>query len=71
MMISVSALSYLGGPGEKERCNQPTQSFSFQSIVEGPEKQVTLHEIYNWFTTTFAYFRRNPASWKVSLLYNR
>jgi hypothetical protein len=24
-----------------------------------------LHEIYNWFTTTFAYFRRNAASWKV------
>ena len=36
-----------------------------QAVVESPEKQLTLHEIYSWFTTTFAYFRRNQASWKV------
>ena len=36
-----------------------------QAVVESPERQLTLHEIYNWFTTTFAYFRRNAASWKV------
>lgn len=28
--------------------------------------QLTLNEIYNWFTRTFAYFRRNAATWKVS-----
>ena len=38
----------------------------FQGILESPEKQLTLHEIYSWFTCTFAYFRRNHASWKVS-----
>jgi hypothetical protein len=26
---------------------------------------LTLHEIYSWFTGTFAFFRRNHASWKV------
>ena len=36
-----------------------------QAVQESPEQQLTLHEIYNWFTTTFAYFRRNAASWKV------
>ena len=34
-------------------------------MIEAPDKQLTLHEIYNWFTNTFAYFRRNAASWKV------
>ena len=38
----------------------------FQAIHESPDQQLTLHEIYNWFTVTFAYFRRNAASWKVS-----
>ena len=36
-----------------------------QAVIESPERQLTLHEIYSWFTTTFAYFRRNAASWKV------
>ena len=39
----------------------------FQAIHESPDQQLTLHEIYNWFTVTFAYFRRNAASWKVRL----
>lgn len=38
----------------------------FQAILESPEKQLTLNEIYNWFTRMFAYFRRNAATWKVS-----
>lgn len=37
----------------------------FQSILESPEKQRTLNEIYNWFTTKFFYFRNNTATWKV------
>ena len=37
----------------------------FQAIHETSDHQLTLHEIYNWFTTMFAYFRRNAASWKV------
>ncbi|RZC41713.1 forkhead box protein P1-like, partial [Asbolus verrucosus] len=36
-----------------------------QSIIESPDKQLTLNEIYNWFQNTFCYFRRNAATWKV------
>lgn len=39
----------------------------FQAIMESPEKQRTLNEIYNWFTTKFFYFRNNTATWKVSV----
>ncbi|RXG69498.1 Forkhead box protein P1 [Armadillidium vulgare] len=35
-----------------------------QAIIEAPDKQLTLNEIYNWFQNTFAYFRRNAATWK-------
>ncbi|KAK6026682.1 hypothetical protein OSTOST_07333, partial [Ostertagia ostertagi] len=35
-----------------------------QAIMESPECQLTLNEIYTWFTETFAYFRRNAATWK-------
>lgn len=38
---------------------------ALQAILESPEKQLTLNEIYNWFTRMFAYFRRNAATWKV------
>ncbi|XP_078676855.1 forkhead box protein P1-like isoform X11 [Branchiostoma floridae x Branchiostoma belcheri] len=41
-----------------------------QAIIESPEKQLTLNEIYNWFTRTFAYFRRNAATWKNAVRYN-
>jgi len=40
------------------------------AIHESPDQQLTLHEIYNWFTHTFAYFRRNAASWKNALRHN-
>uniref|UniRef100_A0A5F8GBK8 Forkhead box P1 n=1 Tax=Monodelphis domestica TaxID=13616 RepID=A0A5F8GBK8_MONDO len=41
-----------------------------QAILESPEKQLTLNEIYNWFTRMFAYFRRNAATWKASMAEN-
>lgn len=34
--------------------------------METSDLQLTLNEIYNWFTRTFAYFRRNAATWKVT-----
>lgn len=36
-----------------------------QAIIESPERQLTLNEIYTWFQNTFAFFRRNAATWKV------
>ncbi|XP_005166112.1 forkhead box protein P1-B isoform X1 [Danio rerio] len=41
-----------------------------QAILESPEKQLTLNEIYNWFTRMFAYFRRNAATWKGAVRTN-
>ncbi|XP_046895996.1 forkhead box protein P1-B-like isoform X3 [Hypomesus transpacificus] len=41
-----------------------------QAIFESPHKQLTLNEIYNWFTRTFAYFRRNAATWKNAVRHN-
>lgn len=37
-----------------------------QAIMESKEHQLTLNEIYQWFQETFAYFRRNAATWKVN-----
>lgn len=36
-----------------------------EAIMESPDCQLTLNEIYQWFTDTFAFFRRNAATWKV------
>ncbi|XP_071810224.1 uncharacterized protein [Asterias amurensis] len=41
-----------------------------QGILESPDGQLTLNEIYNWFTRTFAYFRRNAATWKNAVRHN-
>uniref|UniRef100_A0A672P296 Forkhead box protein P1-B-like n=1 Tax=Sinocyclocheilus grahami TaxID=75366 RepID=A0A672P296_SINGR len=41
-----------------------------QAILESPEKQLTLNEIYNWFTRMFAYFRHNAATWKNAVRHN-
>ncbi|KAM4609733.1 forkhead box protein P1-like isoform 2-T2 [Polymixia lowei] len=41
-----------------------------QAIYESPRRQLTLNEIYNWFTRTFAYFRRNAATWKNAVRHN-
>ncbi|XP_022239867.1 forkhead box protein P1-like isoform X2 [Limulus polyphemus] len=41
-----------------------------QAIIESPEKQLTLNEIYSWFQNTFCYFRRNAATWKNAVRHN-
>ncbi|GAU93776.1 hypothetical protein RvY_05663-2 [Ramazzottius varieornatus] len=41
-----------------------------QAIIESPERQLTLNEIYMWFQTTFAYFRKNAATWKNAVRHN-
>uniref|UniRef100_A0A7N6FH83 Fork-head domain-containing protein n=1 Tax=Anabas testudineus TaxID=64144 RepID=A0A7N6FH83_ANATE len=41
-----------------------------QAIMEASDMQLTLNEIYNWFTRTFAYFRRNAATWKNAVRHN-
>lgn len=41
-----------------------------RSIIESPDRQLTLNEIYNWFTRTFCCFRRNSATWKKAVRHN-
>ncbi|XP_043863790.1 forkhead box protein P1 isoform X5 [Drosophila mojavensis] len=41
-----------------------------QAIIDSPDKQLTLNEIYNWFQNTFCYFRRNAATWKNAVRHN-
>ncbi|XP_068602485.1 forkhead box protein P1-B-like [Brachionichthys hirsutus] len=41
-----------------------------QAIFESLRNQLTLNEIYNWFTRNFAYFRRNAATWKNAVRHN-
>uniref|UniRef100_A0A8D0GSY7 Forkhead box P4 n=1 Tax=Sphenodon punctatus TaxID=8508 RepID=A0A8D0GSY7_SPHPU len=41
-----------------------------QAILETQDRQLTLNEIYNWFTRMFAYFRRNTATWKNAVRHN-
>uniref|UniRef100_A0A673ZZ70 Forkhead box protein P1-B-like n=1 Tax=Salmo trutta TaxID=8032 RepID=A0A673ZZ70_SALTR len=40
------------------------------SILESPDKQRSLNDIYNWFTTMFFYFRHNTATWKNAVRHN-
>ncbi|XP_043936059.1 forkhead box protein P3 isoform X2 [Protopterus annectens] len=40
------------------------------AILESPEKQLTLNEIYHWFMRMFAYFRHNTATWKNAVRHN-
>uniref|UniRef100_A0A3Q1H087 Fork-head domain-containing protein n=1 Tax=Anabas testudineus TaxID=64144 RepID=A0A3Q1H087_ANATE len=40
------------------------------SILESSDKQRTLNEIYNWFTSMFFYFRHNTATWKNAVRHN-
>ncbi|KAJ8404574.1 hypothetical protein AAFF_G00334370 [Aldrovandia affinis] len=40
------------------------------AILESLEKQLTLSEIYHWFTTMFYYFRHNTATWKNAVRHN-
>ncbi|XP_056629508.1 forkhead box protein P3a [Triplophysa dalaica] len=40
------------------------------AILETPEKQLTLNEIYHWFTRMFFYFRHNTATWKNAVRHN-
>ncbi|KAJ7400944.1 hypothetical protein BTVI_100517 [Pitangus sulphuratus] len=49
---------------------QVVQQLEIQAILETPDRQLTLNEIYNWFTRMFAYFRRNTATWKNAVRHN-
>lgn len=41
-----------------------------QAILESPERQLTLNDIYQWFMSTFAFFRKNLPTWKNAVRHN-
>ncbi|XP_030641018.1 forkhead box protein P3 [Chanos chanos] len=52
---------------------RPPYTYAFLirwSILESPDKQRTLNEIYNWFQRMFFYFRHNTATWKNAVRHN-
>ncbi|XP_068193081.1 forkhead box protein P2-like isoform X2 [Antennarius striatus] len=40
------------------------------AILEAPDQQRSLNDIYTWFTTMFFYFRHNTATWKNAVRHN-
>ncbi len=40
--------------------------YTFQAIIESPDNQLTLNEVYKWFEAQFLYFRKNAQTWKVN-----
>ncbi|XP_035236807.1 forkhead box protein P3 isoform X2 [Anguilla anguilla] len=40
------------------------------AILESPEKQMSLNQIYHWFTRMFFYFRHNTSTWKNAVRHN-
>ena len=50
--------------------NQPILNTFIQAILlESPNRQLTLGDIYKWFTTNFKYFRTTSnLTWKVNML---
>ena len=46
-------------------------SFKFpKALSEAPGQQMNLNEIYSWFSSTFAFYRHNPHSWKNAVRHN-
>merc|ERR1719376_1663432 len=41
-----------------------------QAIIQTPERQMTLNEIYNWFQNKFCFFRQNGPTWKNAVRHN-
>ncbi|XP_055486742.1 forkhead box protein P3-like [Leucoraja erinacea] len=40
------------------------------AILQSPSRQLPLNDIYRWFTSHFAYFRYNTATWKNAVRHN-
>ncbi|XP_065641018.1 uncharacterized protein LOC100202406 isoform X5 [Hydra vulgaris] len=41
-----------------------------QGVMDSPNGELTLNEIYNWFMKNFAYFRKNTSTWKNAVRHN-
>jgi len=41
-----------------------------QAIIESPDNQLTLNEVYKWFESQFLFFRKNAQTWKNAVRHN-
>lgn len=41
-----------------------------QGVLDSPNGELTLNEIYQWFMKNFAYFRKNTSTWKNAVRHN-
>ncbi|XP_066933018.1 uncharacterized protein [Clytia hemisphaerica] len=41
-----------------------------QGVLDSPNGELTLNEIYNWFIKNFAFFRKNTSTWKNAVRHN-
>jgi len=49
--------------------------FTYAALIKhalsvAPNKQMSLNEIYSWFSTSFSFYRHNPHSWKNAVRHN-
>ncbi|KAL3311506.1 Forkhead box protein P2 [Cichlidogyrus casuarinus] len=57
----------------RSQCVRPRFTYAAlirQAIKESPMNQLSLNEIYTWFTNEFAFFRQNEATWKNAVRHN-
>ncbi|XP_075773822.1 forkhead box protein P3-like [Pelodiscus sinensis] len=70
-----AVLSDLGPSLEFYRLSTARPPFTYAmlirwAILEAPARQLTLNEIYRWFSRMFGYFRHNSATWKNAVRHN-
>ncbi|XP_059588561.1 forkhead box protein P3 isoform X1 [Alligator mississippiensis] len=72
---SLSFYPELGPSLEYYRVSTARPPFTYAALIrwaimESPERQLTLNEIYHWFSRSFGYFRHNTATWKNAVRHN-
>ncbi|XP_068034324.1 forkhead box protein P3-like [Anomalospiza imberbis] len=50
--------------------NVPARPRPPQAILESPQRQRPLAEIYHWFSRRFGFFRHNTRTWKNAVRHN-
>ncbi|XP_074872333.1 forkhead box protein P3 [Carettochelys insculpta] len=70
-----AAFSDLGPSLEFYRLTTARPPFTYATLIrwailESPDRQLTLNEIYHWFSRMFGYFRHNSATWKNAVRHN-
>ncbi|CAM4673903.1 unnamed protein product [Lepidochelys olivacea] len=71
----VGIFSDLGPSLEFYRLSTARPPFTYATLIrwailESSQRQLTLNEIYQWFSRMFGYFRHNTATWKNAVRHN-